>query len=232
MPDLTALPPFPGFREEGFAFLRQLEKHNERDWFKPRKSTYEDELKGPLECLIADVARRMADEGLPLTGDPRSSGFRIYRDVRFSNDKRPYKTHISALFDRSGSKDAPGIVYVHIEPENSFLSAGFYQLSARYLRPVRQRMAEQPGAFFSLLEKMEARGLPVTPRSDTLTGMPQGFSDYRDSAIAEHLKWQSFLVRRDVPESELATPAFSEEVVRLAEESLPLLSYVWSAHET
>jgi len=228
MSELLAHPPFPGLRDEAFDFLRALAANNRRDWFKPRKAMYEDELKGPLECLIADVARRMAEANLPLTGDPKRSRFRIYRDTRFSNDKRPYKTNLGAVFDRSGRKDKPGMVYVHIEPEGSFLAAGFYQPAVKYLYPVRQAIADDSARFEAMLDTMEARNLPVGPGGDTLTGMPRGFAEYRDTPIADYLQWKNYLVRRDVPDEALRRPDFTDAVVEMAHASLPLLKFVWA----
>lgn len=229
MTDLAALPPFPGFRDEAFAFLRGLKENNRRDWFKARKEVYEDELKGPLECLIADAARRMREENLPLTGNPTESRFRIYRDVRSTDDKRPYKTHVSALLTRTGAKSENGVVYIHIEPGGSFLAAGFYRPRAAYLRPVREAMLRDPEAFRDMLQAMEANGLPVTPDGNTLTGMPQGFAEHRSSEIEEHLRWKTYLVRRDVEDEATQTPGFTEDVVQMARDSRPLLRYVWAA---
>jgi uncharacterized protein (TIGR02453 family) len=231
MSELLSHPPFPGFRDEAFAFLRELRENNRRDWFKPRKETYEDELKGPMECLVADVARRMADRDLPLTGDPRKSRFRIHRDLRFTDDKTPYKTNVGCIFDRSGEKGNRGVVYVHVEPENSFLAAGFYQPEVKYLKPVRERITDDPEGFFRLLDRLEERGLPVHSRGDTLTGMPRGFSDHRDTEIADVLRWKHYLVNREVAEADLKEPAFAETVADLAEDAMPLLRYVWQAAE-
>jgi len=232
MTDLMEYPPFPGFRDEAFAFLRQLDENNDRDWFKPRKETYVDELRGPLECLIADVARRMHDAGLPLTGDPKKSRFRIYRDTRFSNDKRPYKTNIGCVFDRSGSKDKNGVVYVHVEPGNCFLAGGFYQPEVKYLRPVRERIASSPAVFFDVLKRMDANGLPVHSRGDTLTGMPRGFSQHKDNEeVAEALRMKHYLVTREVDAEALRTPDFAEHVVEMGHDAMPLLEFVWDAAE-
>lgn len=229
MSELLDYPPFPGFRDEAFAFLRSLAEHNDRAWFKERKHIYEDELKGPLECLIADGARRMAEANLPLTGNPKRSRFRIYRDTRFSNDKRPYKTNLGAVFDRSGRKKAPGVVYVHVEPDACFLAAGFYHPAVKYLRPVRQAIVRDPERFERMLATMEERDLPVGPGGDMLTGMPRGFAAHRDTPIADYLRWENYLVRREVPDAALQHPAFTDQVVAIARASQPLLQYVWQA---
>ena len=232
MSELISHPPFPGFRDEAFSFLQKLRENNRREWFKPRKQTYVDELKGPLECLVADVARRMDEAGLPLTGDPKKSRFRIYRDTRFSNDKSPYKTNVGCVFDRSGRKDEPGVVYVHVEPGNCFLAAGFYQPAVKYLKPVRNRIVDDPERFFGLLDDMEDKGLPVHSRSDTLTGMPRGFADHRDTGrLADVLRWQHYLVTRTFDEDALQRPGFAGDVVQMGRDALPLLRYVWQAAE-
>jgi uncharacterized protein (TIGR02453 family) len=232
MAELLSRPPFPGFRPEAFQFLRALAENNDRDWFKARKDTYEAELKEPLELLLADGARRLADTDLPLTAHPTDSQFRIYRDMRFTDDKTPYKTHVSGVFDRSGQRDTNGVVYVHVEPDYCFLGAGFYQPSVSYLRPVRERIAAEPEQFFELLDEMEARGLPVHSMEDTLTGMPKGFSDSRDTPVASYLKWKNYVVKRDFPDEALQSPDFTAEIVRMAQDVRPLLEYVWEVEAT
>ena len=231
MPPPHDVPPFPGFPDDGLAFLRNLRANNNRDWFEARRSTYEDDVRLPLKSLISDVARRLRDTSLPLTGHPNTSRFRIYRDLRFTNDNHPYKTNVGAVFDRSGTKDAPGLVYVHIEPGSSFLAGGFYQPSVAYLRPIRTAMAEDPSRFHAMLDAMEKQNLPITSMDDTLTGMPRGFSGYRDEAIAPYLKWKHLVVRRDIDDAALQTPDFAATVVEMAEACRPLLEYVWDVEE-
>lgn len=109
--------PFPGFAAADLAFLMGLAAHNDRDWFTANRAVYDDRLKPTLAVLIAALNEALAARGLPLAGDPKKSVFRIHRDVRFSKDKRPYKTHVSATLTRDGQKLSPGLVYVHIEPE-------------------------------------------------------------------------------------------------------------------
>ncbi|MFB6232558.1 MAG: DUF2461 domain-containing protein [Salinibacter sp.] len=227
MEETFSLPPFPGFRPQAFQFLRDLEANNEREWFKARKEIYEEDLKAPLELLLADGARRLAEAELPLTAHPKRSTFRIYRDMRFTDDERPYKTNLGAVFDRSGERARNGVVYVHVEPGNSFLGAGFYQPSVSYLRPIRQRIVDQPDTFSTLLDEMASRGLPPSSMDDTLTGMPRGFSDYRDTDLAPYLKWKHFVVRRKYADDALQSPSFVDEVVRMTRDVRPLLQFVW-----
>lgn len=91
-----AAPPFTGFRPEAIQFLADLAVNNNRDWFQPRKAEFERLLKVPLESLVEALGERFSARGLPLVADPKRSIFRIYRDTRFSKDKAPYKTNVSA----------------------------------------------------------------------------------------------------------------------------------------
>jgi uncharacterized protein (DUF2461 family) len=113
---------FSGFASDDLAFLSGLAAHNERDWFLANRAVYDDRLKPGLAALIEAVNPLLAARGLPLRGDAKKSQFRIHRDVRFSNDKRPYKVHVAATVSRTGPdgewrKMSPGMVYIHIEPE-------------------------------------------------------------------------------------------------------------------
>lgn len=224
------LPPFPGFREEGLQFLRDLKEHNERDWFKPRKQTFEDELLWPARCLVADFARQAAHAGLPLTGDPARALFRIYRDTRFSKDKRPYKTHLGLVLSRSGSKKEDGVLYVHVEPGASFLGGGYWEPEAQLLRRWRARIAAEPDEWLDVVERVEAAGLGVRPW-DSLKRMPRGFEDQADSPVADWLKAKSFIASRPVPDEALTRPDFTADVVQTAREMLPLLEFGWAVED-
>ena len=89
----TTTAEFAGFRPAAFAFFSELRDNNDPNWFKPRKVVYEAEVLAPFRDLIVAVGSVLGAAGLPLVGDPRRGIFRIYRDVRFSPDKRLYKTH-------------------------------------------------------------------------------------------------------------------------------------------
>ncbi|MFQ5570598.1 MAG: DUF2461 domain-containing protein [Rhodothermales bacterium] len=221
------LPPFPGFRPEAFAFLRQLSHNNSRDWFKPRKERYDDEVLWPLQCLVADAARQASVSDLPLTGDPKRSIFRIYRDTRFSKNKQPYKTHAGAILSPTGSRKEQGVVYIHVEPGASFLGAGFWRPETSLLRAWRAHMALEPSRFLAMVRALEERGLPLETTGDALKRMPRGYEDLADSDLADYLRWKSFLVRRSVSDDALQSTDFTQVVLQMAQDTLPLLEYGW-----
>ena len=106
---------FTGFRPEALGFLVELALNNDRSWFGPRKAEYEALLKAPLERLCSALDVEFRARGIPLAADPARSPFRIYRDVRFSKDKSPYKTNVGASFPWIGNGGGVG-GYFHLEP--------------------------------------------------------------------------------------------------------------------
>lgn len=218
------LPPFPGFRPEAFAFLRDLKEHNERDWFKPRKETYDDELLWPTRCLVGSLADEARRRGLPITADPDRAVFRIYRDTRFSKDKRPYKTHVGAWLTRSGAKDEPGGVYVHVEPGACFVAAGYWQPETKLLGRFRARIAGEPDAFLRLAASLEGAGLTFET-DEGLKRLPRGYEAHAESPVAAYLRWKSYLATRKISDAALATPAFVDEALAFVEAARPLLDF-------
>jgi len=219
-------PPFPGFREQAFTFLRDLARHNEREWFKKRKSIYEDELVWPMKCLIADAGRRSVLEGHALTGDPERGMFRIYRDTRFSKNKLPYKTHVGAVLSRSGDRRDPGGLYIHVEPDKSLLAVGFWLLDPKVIRRWRESIAGNPGAFLAMTNTLAARGLTLDDE-ESLKRMPRGYEHLAEEEIAGYLRLKSFYVTRYVQNAWLQEPSFTEMVVQMIRDAEPLLEYGW-----
>ncbi|MGA0601331.1 DUF2461 domain-containing protein [Caulobacter sp. KR2-114] len=116
-PAHAPVPAFAGFSARDLDFLTGLAANNDKVWFTAHRAAYDDGLKPAMGALIAALNSAFAARGLPFEGEARKNIFRIHRDVRFSKDKRPYKTHVSASLTREGDKMAPGMVYVHVEPE-------------------------------------------------------------------------------------------------------------------
>ena len=224
------LAPFPGLTPDAFAFLRQLKRNNDREWFRPRKEVYDEELLEPMRMLVSDLSRRLPEAGLPLSGDPRRSVFRIYRDTRFSKNKAPYKTHVAAVLSRGGDKHAPGALYLHVEPGATRIAGGFWRADKDFLRHWRARLATQPDTFLGLVEDAEAAGLAMTTAGSTLTRMPRGFDDQRESAAADYFRWKGgFAASRDgIPDEDVQSPAFADTVAETARALAPLLEYGWS----
>ena len=110
--DLPPPPPFDGFHVTAFTFFEGLADHQDRTWMAENKAVYENAVRVLMAALIAELMERLGSAGLALRGDPWRSQFRLNRDVRFSKDKRSYKTNASAALTRSGVKMAPGVLYL------------------------------------------------------------------------------------------------------------------------
>ncbi len=217
-------PPFPGFSDDGLQFLRDLKVHNDREWFKPRKETFDDEVMWPLRCLVSDVSARAQSHGLSLQGDPAKNVFRIYRDVRFSKNKAPYKTNASCYLSPTGDKKAHGGVYVHVEPGACFLASGMWSPERDLLRAIRARLAEHQGQTDALVSDLGAAGLTFDA-SDTLKRMPRGLEEHAESAHSALLKLKSFTVSRPVADADLQSPTFTDAVLAFAHDVQPLSDF-------
>ena len=129
----------PYFREAGLRFLRSLRRNNRREWFEARKPEFERELKQPMLALIETVNAAMEDFAPAHVRPPQKCMMRIYRDIRFSSDKRPYKSHISAWWSREGlEKTSGGGYYMHISPDEVLIAAGVYMPEREQLLAIRE----------------------------------------------------------------------------------------------
>src|SRR3954469_23601985 len=158
----TTTDTFTGFRPEATEFLAELAMNNERTWFQARKGDYERLLKAPLEALCVALDDAFRARGIPLSADPARSPFRIYRDVRFSKDKSPYKTNVAASFPwtEGGGTDGPHGFgesgnpggYFHMSPGEVYIGGGMWHPSTAKLGAFRAAVAADPKAVRRLLD--------------------------------------------------------------------------------
>jgi uncharacterized protein (TIGR02453 family) len=226
----TVLPIFTGFRPTAFAFFRGLREHNDPVWFKPRKAVYETEVLAPFRELISVVTAALAATEIPLVGDPMRAIFRIYRDVRFSPDKRLYKTHAGAVLTRSGRKRDPGLLYLHLEPGESMVAAGFWHPDPGLLTRLRRAMLADPDGFAAIAARLEAAGKPLSI-DQLLSRPPRIFETAKGTAVADHVCWKSFSAHAGLSDAEMQSPAVVDRIVAFAQAALPLLEWGWEAAE-
>ncbi len=227
MADRMATVPFTGFSTKGFGFLSGLAENQSKDWFEAHRADYEAELRQPMAALLEAIGFAFAVHEIDLACDPKRAIFRIHRDVRFSKDKRPYKTHIGASLTRSGEKLAPGLVYIHIDPTGSFLAAGCYRPEPPILHKLRVRMRDRPEEILEIVARLAEKGLSFEDE-ETLTRMPRGFEDVADEDIVSLLKLKSLITRRPVPQ-DIATDGdkLIADIVAFALAVHPLLRCIW-----
>jgi len=224
----TTTAEFAGFRPAAFAFFSELRDNNDPAWFKPRKVVYEAEVLAPFRDLIVAVGAVLGEAGLPLVGDPRRGIFRIYRDVRFSPDKRLYKTHAGAVLTRSGSKRDPGLLYLHVAPGESMVAAGFWHPEPALLSRLRRAILHDPDEFLAIKDRLIAAGHPIFS-GERLSRPPRGFEGAKDSPVAEYVCWKSFTAHAALSDAEMQSPALVDGIVDFARTALPLLEWGWAA---
>lgn len=219
---------FDGFPPAAFTFFDGLREHNDPLWFKPRKAVYETAVVAPFRALLTALSAALDVAGVPLHADPRRSIFRIYRDVRFSPDKRLYKTHAGAVLTRSGGRGDPGVLYLHVEPGGSMVGAGFWHPDPSRLARLRRAVLAEPGRFVEMADRLAAAGHPLGSDS-RLTRLPRGFEAARDTPVADFVCWKSFTAHAPLSDAEVQSPALVEQIVALAQALLPLLEWGWAA---
>jgi uncharacterized protein (TIGR02453 family) len=223
---------FDGFSKDFFKFFRDLKRNNERAWFEANKERYRTTVVAPLSDFIAALAPLLAKASPHFRADPRPNGgsmFRIHRDVRFSKDKSPYKTHASAQFRHELGKDAhaPGY-YLHLAPGEVFFGGGLWMPDPPTLSRIRTHIAENPQEW---KKAKAARSVKATygdlREGDPLTRPPKGFDP--GHTMIEDIKKRSFFVMRASDETEAASPAFVKTVAKSLSDAAPVMKFLCEA---
>lgn len=211
------------FDDDALAFLGDLKRHNDRAWFNEHRDRYERSLRQPFLDFISDVGPELRSISPNLVADPRPSGgslFRIQRDVRFSRDKSPYKTHAGAHFQLGGKGvHGPGY-YLHLEPGGCFVAGGMWMPEPEVLLAIRQRIADEPAAW------RKARGT-LDPSEETLKRPPRGFD--ADHPMIEDIKRKSFTGSVRLTDKQVTSTTFMATFVRDCDRISPLMRFLASA---
>ena len=190
-------------------FLKDLGKNNDRDWFQANKPRYEqarDEFVG----FVGDLVSRIAKYDPEISKvDPKKAVFRIYRDTRFSKDKRPYKTNIGAHLVAYASKphDRAGY-YIHIEPDNCFLAGGAYMPPGPWMKAIRQEIAYNADDFRKVLNSKSFKQYFGEMEGEQLKTAPRDYP--KDHAEIELLKYKSFLAVHKLKDSDVTKADFGK----------------------
>lgn len=219
---------FQGFTPDATRFFAELAENQERAWFEANKARYDREVKAPMGALVEDVAAELSRRALPLTGDAKRGLFRIHRDVRFSKDKVPYKTHAGAVLTRDGRKDTQGLLYIHLDPTGSFLAAGFYHPDPSQLSRLRDAIAYGPKEFLALEARLRGAGLELS-RAESLIRLPRGYDVAAGGPVEWAVKLRNLVVHRPLAEAALRGPGLVGDIADFAADALPLLDYGWDA---
>jgi uncharacterized protein (TIGR02453 family) len=201
---------FPGFPSEGIQFLSDLSRNNNRDWFQPRKSIFEQTVKQPMRELVEAVngaLKRFAPEHVV---DPDKAIMRFYRDTRFSKDKSPYKTNIAANFPRKGGERHEGAgFYLSVSHKALAIGGGIYMPLPETLLAIRTHIGEHHGAFRKVAGASAVRKLFGELAGDQLSRVPKGFA--ADHPAADMLRFKQYVYYVELgPELATTPEAFKE----------------------
>jgi uncharacterized protein (TIGR02453 family) len=231
---------FTGFKPEAMQFLVDLRDNNSREWFQPRKRDYERLLKEPLEALCVALDGAFRTRRIPLHADPAKSPFRIYRDVRFSKDKSPYKTAVAASFGWLGDDEsaAEGRAhadnvhasggYFHLQPGETYVGGGVWHPDPSWLKGFRHRVANRPDELRAIIEAPEfvnAFG-SVSDDGESLKRVPPGYS--ADHPAADLLRKKNVTFGRRLSDEEAFSPALPDTLADAFAIGTPLLRYLAS----
>jgi uncharacterized protein (TIGR02453 family) len=213
------------FPQEGLQFLRSLKRHNNREWFLEHKSTYENHVKQPMTDLIEELAVEFKTFAPEMIASPKVSSYRIHRDTRFSNDKSPYKTHVAAVFPRTGLAKHEGAgFYLHIAPDELLIGGGLYMPLPEDLRAIRAHIAESPQRLIGIVKGRSFRKLFGEIRGEKLSRVPRGFP--ADHPAADYLRHKQFLAGRTFDSQVATTRNFFGLVVETFRTMLPLVRFL------
>jgi len=203
------------FSVEAMKFLRGLARNNDRAWFEARREVYERALKAPMLALVEEINHAMEEFAPEHVRPPHKITMRIYRDIRFSPNKLPYKTHLAAWWSRRGmEKTSGGGFYLQVSPKSVMLAAGVYMPEREQLLRLRRWMSANHEAYRASVKKLlKARGAGFEGvDAQALTRMPKGFA--KDDPADELVRATNWGVHAYMP-AELATePMLVREIVR------------------
>ena len=207
------MPQFTGFSKKTFAFLGQLEKNNNREWFEDNKQRYLKDVLDPALDFIATIAPSIHDLSDYFDAIPKRTGgslMRVYRDMRFVKDKRPYKTNIGIQFRHQFGKDihAPGY-YLHVEKDNCFLAAGLWRPEPRALAGIRALIKEKPVDWGKAVQS-KAFKQAYTLGGRSLTRPPKGYT--QEDPFLEDLKRKDFMAAHNFSSQEAMSADFVKMV--------------------
>jgi len=210
------------FSGEAIKFLRGLKRNNDRLWFEARRGVFEKELKEPMLKLIGEVNDAMGEFAPMHVRPPQKIMMRIYRDIRFAKDKRPYKTHASAWWVRDGLQKTSGAgFYFSVSPEEVVVAAGAYMPEREQLLAIRRHLAEHYLEFRAVMKGTKLRSLMEEYDGAPLTRAPKGFPE--DHPAIDLLKNKQWAVSARLPVERALKATLVKDVVERFKVAAPMI---------
>lgn len=195
-------------KKSTLAFLKKLKKNNNREWFNANKHLYEA-AKADFEIFVYELIQETAlfDDSIALL-EPKDCIFRIYKDVRFSKDKKPYKTNFGASIQQGGRKSQLAGFYFHVQPGEMFIASGVWMPEAERLLKIRRAIAKNYKEFVSIVKSKEFVRNFKDIEGDKLKTSPKGFD--KEHPAAEYLRLKSFVAYKSFKEEEV----FKKDIIK------------------
>ena len=212
------------FDPEAMKFLRGLARNNDREWFEARRDVYARAVKTPMLALVEEINAAIVEFAPEHVRPPHKVTMRIYRDIRFSPNKQPYKTHLAAWWARRGmEKTSGGGFYLQISPQHVMVAAGVYMPERDQLLTLRRWMSAHHASYRASVKKLlKAKGAGFElSESEALTRMPKGFAS--DDPGDELVRAKSWGVRAWLPAETALEPTLVREIVRRFRLVAPLI---------
>lgn len=214
--------------KETFQFLKLVTENNNREWFAENKHLYET-AKEDLFPFIATLIKELAAIDPEYSADtlPKKALMRIYRDVRFSKNKDPYKKNFGIAFDVKGYGPHTPSYYLHIEPNNCFFGVGFWQPEAAVLKMIREEIDYSSTEFLEVIEAPDFKNTFVLSREDTLKNAPKGYEI--DHPYIEFLKLKSFIAVCKINDEEFFKPIIVNKLITAFKNIQPFVLFLRKA---
>jgi uncharacterized protein (TIGR02453 family) len=216
--------PFRGFSPEALRFFRALARNNNREWFLPRKPIFEEKVKEPMRQLIDALNMALHDFAPEYQTDPDKAIFRIYRDIRFSKDKKPYKEQIAATFHRRGTATRGAGYYIAVSHKEVAVGGGVYSPEPAQLLAIRQRIAERHEEFRRILAARPVRKLLGNLYGEQLSRVPRGFA--ADHPAADLLRFKHYLLYTELAPNLATSPALFKQIVDRFRVMVPFMQFL------
>jgi uncharacterized protein (TIGR02453 family) len=218
---------FSGFAPDAMSFFKKLRSNNRREWFVNKKDHYESSLMAPMAALVLGLGQALAEDGLDLSANPKFPVMRIYRDVRFSANKTPYKTAISATLRRGGQKVHDGGLFLQFSDKERFIAMGYWRPERDMLHAWRTRMTTKPAEFLKMTSALKKSGYPLNIE-EAKRRMPRGFESHAGSHLEPYLKLTSFFAIKEVSARDLHSPKLMHQFRAFARDTRALVEYGWA----
>lgn len=213
------------FSPEAPKFLRALKRNNDRIWFNDRKAIYERELKAPMLALIAELNERLLDFAPQHVRPPQKIAMRIYRDIRFAKDKRPYKNNVGAWWAREGlEKTSGGGYYFEINSTELTIAAGAYMPERDQLLAIRRHIVDHHEELRRILAVKKLKAVMTDLDGLRLTRAPKGFApDHPALDLLLHRQWG---VSATLPIEHALRPTLAKEIADRFRLATPLVDFL------